>query len=436
MEAVRVESPTVTIKPGWASWSSALHKPHPSPAREQLGIPNDRPVVFSGHQPIVFHAGILAKLIAQHQAAVRTEAARVWIVADQDPVELETMRVPIGLGSGLSQRMLQILPEGSTPPGVPSASLPAIDPVEIDDDRIAEFASYLRGYTHETSLARQFANATIQLACDRLGIEPPALLFASELLTSDSLWSIVERVLDDPHACVGAYNAAVDRHPRARVRPLGLDADRAELPLWGLRPGLTRVPIDTKNFSAFDRASIAPRGLLMSLLVRSRLSDLFIHGTGGWSYDEITQEWSRDWLGIELAPMALTTATERLELGFAQDEVIDLDQASWTHHHARHTPGLLGDDDAQARKDELVASIESQKQLGQDPDADYQKLVALLEDYRVRHHDELVALRERVAHARANQKQIALANDRTWPFVLLSDQQLTGLRDSVAAALA
>lgn len=425
----------VTVEPSWDQWASALSSHTPNPARRQLGLPNERPIVFSGHQPVVYHNGILAKLIAQHEAAKRTGAARVWIVADQDPLELESLRVPVGQGKSLRHDLIQLLTPGATPPGVPSAALPAMDPLEIEDERLHELVSYLQGYTHEASLGRQFASATIQLACDHLAIEAPQLIYASELCASDTLWAIIERILEDPHACVRAYNSAAERYPDARVRLLRIDEDRVELPLWGLREGFSRVAIDTKNVVDFERTHIAPRGLLMSLLVRAHLGELFIHGTGGWSYDRITQDWARDWLGLELAPMALATATQRLELGFAENEVIDLDQASWTHHHARHTPGLLGDEQAQARKDELVASIESQKQRGHDPEADYQRMVALLEDYRQRHRGELDAMHQRIAHAKANQKQIELANERTWPFVLFDDPQLGTLRDAVVGAL-
>ena len=426
-----------TIEPAWNGWCSALSSHTPDPARQQLGIPNDRPVVFSGHQPVVFHNGILAKLIAQHEAAKRTGASRVWIVADQDPVELESLRVPVGQGKSLRHDMVQLLTPGATPPGVPSAALPAMDPLEIEDERLHDLVSYLKGYAHETSLGRQFASATVQLACNRLGIEIPRLLYASELLDlpSEALWQYTHTMSVDPHECVKAYNDAVRAHPDARVRPLQIENDRVELPLWGLSKHRARVAIDTNNIGDFGQGELIPRGLLMSLLVRAHLGELFIHGTGGWSYDRITQDWARDWLGLELSPMALTTATQRLQLGFGDDEVIDLDQASWTHHHARHTPGLLGDDEAQARKDELVASIESQKQRGQDPDADYQNMVSLLEDYRQRHRDELDAMQQRIAHAKANQKQIELANDRTWPFVLFDDQQLGILRDAVVGAL-
>lgn len=434
--AVRAPSPTVTLEPDWANWSAALAKKQESPARAQLGIPSDRPVLFSGHQPVVFHNGILAKLIAQHEAAARTGASRVWIVADQDPAELETLRAPSGRGESLGQASVRLLPQGATPPGVPSASLPALDPLDPEDQRFEELVSYLRGYTHETSLGRQFASATIQLACDRLGIDPPHMIFASTLLGSDPMWEIGrQRLGREAYEAVLAYNNAVEKHPDARVRALAIEGDRIELPLWGLREGASRVAIDTGNIDRFSREQLAPRGLLMSLLVRARLGELFIHGAGGWRYDQITQDWARGWLGLELAPMALATATQHLDLGFDEDQAASPHQASWRLHHARHTPGMLGDERNQMRKDELVAAIADRKARGEHTDALYQELVVLLEAHRDRHAQQLGALRRQVEHARANRRQLELANDRTWPFVLFDESALRRLRDEVVARM-
>ncbi|MBM90724.1 MAG: hypothetical protein CMJ35_03805 [Phycisphaerae bacterium] len=425
----------VRIEPTWDQWADALSKHMSDSARDELGIPNDRPVLFSGHQPVIFHNGILAKLIAQHEAAKRTGAHRVWIIADQDHVELEHLRVPTGHAGSLSSRTIQVLASDSIPAGVPSASLPAMPTEAVDDDRLEAIVEYLLGYTHESTLARQFANATIGLACERLDIEPPQIIYASALFTSDTLWAIVQRMLDDPRACVERYNEAVGGHPQARVRPLMIEDGRVELPMWGLRDGRARVAIDTDNIDTFQRHELAPRGLFMSLLVRAHLGELFIHGTGGWAYDRITQDWAKAWLGMELSPMALATATQHLELGWDPDEAVGVNEASWRLHHARHTPGMLGDESAQRQKDELVSDIEQAKASGTNPDAPYQQLQSLLERYRGEHRQQLDALRDRVDQARAMQKQIALANDRTWPFVLFSEQQLGDLRRAVVGAM-
>lgn len=423
----------VTIEPAWPHWESALAEHIPDPVRQQLGIPTDRPVVFSGHQPVVFHNGILAKLIAQHEAARRTGAARVWIVADQDPVDLETVRVPVGRGEHLTSQTIQLLEAGSIPPGVPSASLPAMHIKDTDDDRLGGLVSHLRHCAHEPSLARQFATATIGLACERLAIDAPRLIYASELFQAEAIWDqMCLGMRFEPEEAVRAYNRATAKHPAARIRPLEIKDDDYERPVWRLRDGFSRIPANDANFDQFKSA---PRALLMSGICRAMLCELFIHGTGGWTYDEVTEDWFRDWLGIELAPMALTTATQHLELGFSDDEAIDLDHAAWRLHHARHTPGMLGDHDRQAHKDELVEQIRVAKAEGSDPGKAFGELQRLLDAYRADHAQGLERLDEQVRRAQRMRDQIELANDRTWPFVLFSVEQLGELKRAVVDAM-
>lgn len=447
MLGVRTQAPQVTIMPEWPRWERALSVTHESPARAELGLDTAHPIVFSGHQPIVFHNGILAKFIAQHRAAQVCGAARVWIVADQDVVNPAQMRVPKGIGAALHSETIDLISPEGIPDGVPSASIPARMIYSQRDERIKDFVVQISAAQYRTpyedhkslhddrSIAEQFANATINNACQRLRVSIPKLIFASELFTSDTLWGLVEQIIADPYACVKAYNAAVARYPEARVRPLEIGDMRIELPLWGLRTMQARVAITTENFHEFSREELAPRGLFMSLLVRAHLGELFIHGTGGWEYDKITQDWARDWLGIELSPMAMATATQRLDLGFEPEQIIDPARAIWEAHHARHNPSAVGDHEMQRKKEMCLKHIAEMQKHGEDPTAMYFKMHALLEEYRAFYAEKLAGFDERVRVARSMQRQLELAGDRTWPFVLFSDEQLAALRDAVVGAM-
>lgn len=423
----------IDLRPDAHEWKAALQNHTPHAARAQLGIPNDRPIVMSGHQPIAFHNGILAKLIAQHEIAQSTGAGRVWIVPDQDIVDLETIRVPTGSGDDLHTRTVQILEPGSVPPGVPAASLPAMDPIDPDDDRLADLVEYLRGYAYESSLARQFASATIQLACDRLGIDPPQIIYASDLFTSEAVWDQVGSAMRlDPENAVRSYNDAAAKHPEAKIRPLDINNDDYERPVWKLRDGYARIPV---NDASFDQFNTAPRALLMSGICRAFLSELFIHGSGGWTYDQITEHWFQNWLNITLNPMARASASVYLPLGIDDPNAIDLKEAHWRFHHARHHPALVGDDDTQRTRDELVSQINTARAAGDNPDPIYQQLVRVLEDHRVRNANELSVLESQIEHARTHAKQIELANDRTWAFPLFDDESLHMLKDRIHNAM-
>jgi hypothetical protein len=425
----------IELAPEPQLWKRALQTHTPSPARAQLGIPNDRSIVLSGHQPIVFHPGILAKLIAQFEIAQTAGAGRVWIVPDQDVVDLETVRIPVGEDTDLKTQHVRILPEGSIPPDVPTASLPPIEPVEPLDKRLLPLYEYLQGYTYEETLAKQFANATIQLACDRLGMDPPQIIYASKMLQSEAIWDeVYHRAHHNPEETIVSYNAAAAQYPEARVRSLYIDTQREnyEYPFWRLRDGHSRIASNDTNF---NQLNLAPRGLLMSGLARQHLGELFIHGTGGWIYDKVTEDWFKNWQNIELSPMCMATASVRLPLGFDTDNAPSLPQAHWRHHHARHHPALVGDHDSQHKRDALVRQINDARASRTDPGAIYRQLVKLLENHRVRNAIQLQSLKEQIDNAHFCARQIELANDRTWAFVLHHDDVLLDLQERIRLAL-
>lgn len=422
-----VDTPVVRIEPAWSEWDAAMADKRSSLARGELGLDTDRPIVMSGHQPVVFHPGILAKLIALDEASKRTNAQAVWIVPDQDSVDPGRIRVPVGFGESLGAEVVELFPADIPMAGISACSLPAHQIAEPIHKSLREVAQWLDQFAGVDSLAEQFAYGTIEYACELLGIEMPRLLFASELFASKQIESVIETMRMDPLRCASMYNDAVAKHPDAGVRRLTIESDRVELPLWGCKNNQPRVAIDSINIDSFAPDELMPRGLLMSALARAHLADLFIHGTGGWIYDRISDDWFKDWLGIQLSPMAMVTATQRMDLGLSAGELIDTARAKWRAHHARHTPGMTGDNEAQQRKDTLVSRIQGFKRGDAHRQVLYQQLQSLLDGYRHQHRARLGELISRADRAEALSKQYELARDRTWAFVLFGQESLNML---------
>ncbi|PCI08048.1 hypothetical protein COB72_09010 [bacterium] len=430
-----MNSPSVTVAPAWVNWHSALQNKHESSAREALGLDVDRPIVMSGHQPIMFHNGILAKLIALDEAAKRADAQAVWIVPDQDSVDSGSVRVPVGMRESLHDELVELLTSGTVQSGVSVGSIGAIEIDSPSHESLKPVVEWLDQYAGMETLAQQFAYATIEHACEVLGIESPRLIFASELFEADALYEIIKTMRDDPALCAQIYNNAVAKHSDAGVRALVIDDGKIELPLWGCKFDEARVAIDTTNIDSFAKDELLPRGLLMTGLVRAYLADLFIHGTGGYVYDQISEDWFRDWLGVELQPMAMVTATQHLELGFSADETVDIYDAKWAMHHVRHTPAMVGDHETQQRKDDLVAQIELLKPKDAQRDVLYRALQALLIEYRDAHRVEIKAFAERADQAMRLARQYELARDRTWAFVFFGNDALQSLDRATRAAM-
>ncbi|MFK7758318.1 MAG: hypothetical protein AB8C13_00040 [Phycisphaerales bacterium] len=434
-------APSIVIEPDFSEWPRELSKPA-SPesieSRVAMGIGIDRPVIASGHQSIVFHPGIVSKLIGLDVWSKRTGALPVWIVPDQDGVDPMRVRVPKQSGDLLKVNELRISDDPA--PSGPSSEAP---PAKILDELPAEFeelGQWLSGYEHEASLARQVSAATIGLLCEQLGLEHPVLIYASDLMSSVAGSWMINRLITDPVGAVMSYNASVRMFPDAGVRELAINHTSIELPLWRIHNNQRHeVFVSMKDGlpeSGFDRSNLAPRGLLMTAIMRARLCDLFIHGLGGVRYDQITEQWIKDWLSVELAPMTGTSATltRSFDLGSAPQ---NRDRAVWLAHHARHTPEILGDSNAQQAKQDLVARIEQSKKAG-DPATTarlFAQLHQLLNETNELHHKQLSEFDHSVQQAQAAHINHEIMNDRTWAFPLYSRDQLAELKQMIVSKL-
>lgn len=401
--------------------------------RETLGLPADRAIVMSGHQPVLWHAGILAKLLAATELAARTGAAVCWIVADMDEVDPTTVRVPSGSGTAATSRAVRLLSGDPPGPGIPAGALPSRTPAE-DDDATAGLAPLLDAYAFEPTLAMQVGRAVIDHACERFGIDPPIVITCSDLIATDAWHALVDAMRDHAHACVEAYNRGVAAHPEARMRPLQSRNGRHELPLWRVRPGGPRTAVFNDQLGSIPPEQLRPRALAMTALVRASLCELFVHGTGGGIYDRITDDWLGAWKARPdwtLAPTSVATADAYADFGIEAADLPDPARAVWDAHHARHDPAMLGDADAAARKSGLVDRIATIKSRGGDPSETFAELHTLLAESRERHADRLARLDRRAADARRHAAIRALATDRTWPWPTLAETTLDALHRGI-----
>lgn len=420
--------------------------------RQQLGLPTDRPLILTGHQPGFFHPGILAKYLAARALAHRTAAAAAMLVVDHDaaeplalslPSSLDPDRlptpIPLHLGSplplGAAAESLPAIPDPTPTPTLP-AHLP--EPVRRATDRALAALRDAATDPRSTNAALQAALANAHL----LDIHPLGPLIPSSRLPHTDLFrSLVARLADEPAALL-AFNRAVAAHPSAGVAPLaGVHHDRTdhnpELPLWRLDPHGRRLPLRLDHLASTPPDRLRPRALLMTGLLRLAACELFIHGTGGAAYDRATDHWFQHWLGSPL-PAPVLTASADLYLPSEPTEPAtpaDLAAADYLAHHARHSPAALDLHADEAERRRLVAAIDAA------PDeparyAAFRNLHDFLANYRQRHADRLALLdrhRRRLHHIarwrRSNQ-------GRTWPAFLYPTQLLNQLDQAITNHLA
>jgi len=428
------DSLSVSLDPDPRRWPELDPPPrldeHTRAARAELGLDPGRAVVASGHQPVLFHPGIVAKLVALDAWSSRAGAQALWIVPDMDAVDPCVVRVPEAGGDDLRAVELVL---GADRRSGPAASMPAIGRVGAVPAALGAIEARLEARSDEPTRARQFAHAVLDDLCGLLGLTRPRVVFASDLIGSRAGSSLLGSLRADPDGAVSAYNDAIGAHANTGVRPLAMEGSRVELPLWSIAPG-RRERVVAARGAALPRAELAPRGLLMTAIVRLSLCDAFIHGTGGLRYDRVTESWIRGWLGAELAPMVGASATLRLDLPLPEG-FTDPDRAAWEAHHARHDPAMLDEHAAAARKHELVRAIDERKARGEDPGALFEELQTILENTRESNERRLEALRRRARWAERYREIRAVANDRTWAYPLYGRDALVGLRDAVRDAL-
>lgn len=435
-------SPTTKFEPAPAQWPALLRTrtidAQAKAAREQLGLPIDRPIVMTGHQAEFWHAGILAKYIAGAALAHNADAHAAHLVVDTDETDPGAIRVPVADTEGrLTSKTLRLLPQ--PPAGVPTCALPASPPSTADASAplqsiargVGSITEALRRHATSANLGEQAGFAITDLMSPWASMSAP--IFVSKLAGARSFADLVQRMKDDAPACIAAHNAAAALVPEARLAPLA-SGPRFELPLWRLRPGRARVRVYADDIAHIPPPEIAPRALLLTGFLRLFACDLFIHGAGGAVYDRITERWLRDWLGLSLAPTTMATATLVLPLRAEVPTLEAIDRAAWTAHHARHDPSLIGDHAAARRKSSLVALIRATREQGADALPHYRELQTLLAETRARHAGSLVELDSRAAALRAQRDQAHIASDRTWAFPLHDAPALDALANHIRGA--
>lgn len=462
-----IDAVEFVVRPAGREWRSLVASRPPLTEqtrrfREQLGLAPDRPVLMAGHQPTIWHPGILAKMYAIATAARSLNAAAGWVVVDQDDVDPWALRYPVRSADGsLAARVWRM--DGSTRPPEGRSPLVNLRPIASAatatatlegsfatpgiESGLGHIAGAVTMHADAPSAAMQLARATRDLAgspAREVVVFPATRISGTELFAQ-----IVDALRREPASARRLYNAAAARHPSARIAPLA----EGELPLWHFRRGSgeSRKRVTIAALATAPIAELAPRALLMTGLLRWCGCDMFVHGTGGaggeeehgaGGYDAVTTEWFRDWMGVDLAPTALVTATLRLSLGGGGADLAPrtIAHARWLAHAARHRPALLHDAPGEAARAGAVATLTRLKHRRDAPSRQakrdaFRALHDALAGARARHPDELQALDNAGAAAAARRREADLIADRTWAFPLYDSPQLQALADAVAAEL-
>ena len=409
--------------------------------RDELGLAADRPVVATGHQTLLWHPGILVKYLAvEAMAAGSGDIATASLIVDQHTSAFGTFDVPVrDAGGALAVRSITLT---ETRDGVPMGWHAAFEPqgprevaaalpsVATGIDRIADA---VRAHAPKPNAALQMAAALGDLMSPWVPTWPAVC--SSDLMRTGLAAAVLDAMASDPGACAAAYNAAVSAVPDAGIGPLTVTVDRVELPLWRRGPGDRREHADDRDVSRWlaggdDRPDLLPRALLLTLLVRLGMCDLFVHGTGGARYDRAMEHWLEHWLGLRPAPIAVVTASLRLPLGTGDAEPVAVEVAQHAARRVWHDPEKTGSTPG-LEKTQMLAAINAAPRRSRDRLDAFRRMHARLEELRSEQAQRVTDAREQVEVARRHAREAPIAARRDWAFPLYP----TAMIDELARAV-
>lgn len=442
----------------------------PPPTRLHIDPPIDQwrvsgqpaPLIATGHQPTLWHPGILAKDLALDALKRQKVCSAIHVVVDHNPVGPLALDVPMRDGDTLvSQRLVfnshdraDRLPPNRLPPIAPSAIERAIESVrgQAIEPVQSGLAAIIRAYA-KTGGAVNLAEQTTSV----LGrLKEPKLHQHQGAWSTSSLVSkaFVDRLLADPIRCVRCYNRAAISYPEARIRTLYVGRDVIEVPLWAQdKTTVTPVYVDlgdssrpqlftTAHNQHLDlnepnaRRYLRPRAITFSAIMRSERCDLFIHGTGGGIYDQVTERWWRDWTGEALAPKAVVSADLYMPFDVPIATVAEHAKAQWLAHHLPHNVDRFIQEASEvdaalsAEKSSLLDHMNDDRDKRRRAKA-FTRIHAINAELRERHARLLRDAQRLARDARVGIRNAAIAGRRDWCFALYPQGQIKSLAKQI-----
>lgn len=439
---------------GGAPWTDPrASDPLVAATRDELGI-GAWAGVATGHQPIFWHGGILAKAICAATLSRAEGSGWLHLIADHDAADpcalpypsrrdADALRMatahfgpPVAVGTAASA-----IPSSPVRPAGRACESPAAS-ADIAE-RLGRIAAALGEADASRGAAWRTVDANFALLSAMGALERPAhTVRASALLHTSLGRACVERLAADPEACARAFNDALAHAPRAASR-LRVDGNASEVPIWEADAHGVRMRIDGRRLRALLRDgalersngpdTLLPRAFLATGIVRA-LGIHFVHGTGGESYERAGDLWWRTALGRMLPPFSVATADLRFtpaSLGIRDDAPA----AAVAWRDAWVDPARIRGMARDPVRERALAAIASLPRRSAQRRHAYEGMRAHVAAMRERHRADLEALASADAAHRSARASRDAALNRTYPAVLHDADALAGLTALVAGAV-
>lgn len=291
---------------------------------ESEGLPGQSsgPLILSGHQPELSHPGVWIKNFLLCGLARKTGGIGLNLIVDNDTLKSASLHFPAFTEGNASSVRLESLAYDLFSGEMPFEERPILDP-ELFRSFPARSKALWQNWGYEPLLASAWREAkTIRdafvasrLDCERAWGCHNRELLVSRLSQSNAFQRFARHILADLPRFAGVYNEAIRSYRRAngirsRSHPAPELAD-GEAPFWELTGPEGKRQRAT---AASNPAALRPRALTLTLFARVCLGDFFIHGIGGGKYDEVTDQITLHYFGLEPPAYQVLSATLHLPL--------------------------------------------------------------------------------------------------------------------------
>ncbi len=338
------------------------------------GDPGTKSLVMTGHQPVIFHPGLVSKYELTETFSRQQQSICVAVVIDTDQGDCgqfvfphtESAESPAGAGTadpdGFSVSLITdslaqaagLYLDGKLKS---SSAIQGISRRIVSELRHSELSTAAErtevvlqqyGQLADEGVSAMEANLILRW---QHGIGGSCLeLPLSALSTFRDVLAETVRILASADEFCAMYNRLLDQFRqehsiRNTANPfpsLEQSADRCELPFWVINQAtLQRRPLRVTTVGnqlellADDQSvvklplsdltggevleplllegiQLVPRGALITAFLRVLFSDLFVHGTGGGKYDRFTDMLIRSWWQVEPAPFTVASDSRYL----------------------------------------------------------------------------------------------------------------------------
>ncbi|MDH5655902.1 MAG: hypothetical protein OEZ34_08340, partial [Spirochaetia bacterium] len=314
---------THTLAP-FPEWAESSIKKLRSEFRGKDADPS-APLIVTGHQPIFYHPGILAKDLLSHFLAKSARGIALNMIVDTDDEDI-SLHLPVRGKTGLLSR--ESFPISSTGIALVGQKIPA----EAKENIMKRLSGY-RKELYEVfvpsmvpQISEDLDSLTEIIRISEFVCEPGIRLrelweknhsirlktiYTSRIVQSESFQVFKEYIISREKEFRKIYNESLTEYRelhkiKNKAQPLpDLDEVSGELPFWVVKNGERRPFIQGSDINDIN---IYPRAVTLTLFCRIFISDLMIHGTGGARYDQITNRILERFFQYEAAPFSVASA--------------------------------------------------------------------------------------------------------------------------------